>query len=388
MLVGASCSHTASVGCVPVEERRQHAGTPAMARRPRVREAAQHAGHVAAGSETQEFGHTLGRTPGIGEQLGGPDEAPQREGRAGWTQRREGKRILQFAGAGRQRPSECIDRVGAHTGRPTAMEMMGLDLHKRETQVASKAEDGTITDCRIVTSREPSTESEWVSARIAELASRGRWPRSRSRSSPCTRRATHALEAYLGVVPCERSSGEKRQLGQITKIGNSRMRRLLVEAGWQVLRSKSAETATLRAWTRTIVQRRGERVAVVALARRLAGIAYAMWRDGVPEPAGAGNVGMGARGRGRSRPRWISRCRAWRRIPPRPVPCRTCVGASSIAGGQPRGCVRAMKSERSRRMLNAGSWCSHRGQIPSSKASRSRAIAASRRPSSAATRAR
>jgi len=59
------------------------------------------------------------------------------------------------------------------------------------------------------------------------------------------------------------------------------MRWLLVEAAWQILRSKSPETAALRAWTVQIAQRRGKRIAVVALARRLAGILYAMWRDGV-----------------------------------------------------------------------------------------------------------
>ena len=63
------------------------------------------------------------------------------------------------------------------------------------------------------------------------------------------------------------------------------MRWLLVEAGWQILRSKSPATAALRAWTRPIAQRRGKRIAVVALARRLAGILYAMWRDGVPYDA-------------------------------------------------------------------------------------------------------
>ena len=42
------------------------------------------------------------------------------------------------------------------------------------------------------------------------------------------------------------------------------------------------ESAALRAWALTIAARRGKRIAVVALARRLAGIVYAMWRDGVP----------------------------------------------------------------------------------------------------------
>ena len=87
------------------------------------------------------------------------------------------------------------------------------------------------------------------------------------------------------MVPSERSSGEKRQLGRITKADNSRMRWLLVEAGWQILRSKSPATAALRGWTLTIAQRRGKRIAAVALARWLAGVLYAMWRDGVPYDA-------------------------------------------------------------------------------------------------------
>jgi transposase len=90
----------------------------------------------------------------------------------------------------------------------------------------------------------------------------------------------HQFEAFLGLVPGERSSGEKRRIGRITKAGNSRVRYLLVEAGWRMLRSKSEETAALRVWALGVAGRRGQRIAVVALARRLAGILYAMWRDG------------------------------------------------------------------------------------------------------------
>ncbi len=93
-------------------------------------------------------------------------------------------------------------------------------------------------------------------------------------------RSAHQFEAFLGLVPGERSSGEKRRVGRITKAGNARVRYLLVEAGWRILRSKGEETAALRAWALTIAARRGKRIAVVALARRLAGIVYAMWRDG------------------------------------------------------------------------------------------------------------
>jgi transposase len=94
--------------------------------------------------------------------------------------------------------------------------------------------------------------------------------------------SAHQFEAFLGLVPGERSSGEKRRVGRITKAGNSRARYLLVEAGWRILRSKSPETAALRAWALKIAMRRGNRIAVVALARRLAGILYAMWRDNAP----------------------------------------------------------------------------------------------------------
>jgi transposase len=93
-------------------------------------------------------------------------------------------------------------------------------------------------------------------------------------------RSAHQVESYLGVVPSEYSSGERQHRGRITKRGNARMRSLLVEAGWRILRSRRSECAHLKAWAEQIAARRGKRVAVVALARRLSGILYAMWRDG------------------------------------------------------------------------------------------------------------
>jgi transposase len=97
--------------------------------------------------------------------------------------------------------------------------------------------------------------------------------------------SAHQFEAYLGLVPGERSSGEKRRVGRITKMGNSRVRYLLVEAAWRILRSRSEETAALRSWALLIAARRGKRIAVIALARRLAGVLYAMWRDNEPYKA-------------------------------------------------------------------------------------------------------
>lgn len=88
------------------------------------------------------------------------------------------------------------------------------------------------------------------------------------------------VRAYLGLVPKEDSSGERQHRGHITKAGNSRVRSLLVEVAWTMLNSKKAELRGLKAWAERVATRRGKRIAVVALARKLAGILYALWRDG------------------------------------------------------------------------------------------------------------
>ena len=89
----------------------------------------------------------------------------------------------------------------------------------------------------------------------------------------------HQVESYLGLVPSEDSSADRHRRGHITKAGSPRMRWLLVQAAWAALRSRRADTAGLRAWAAQLAKRRGHRIATVALARRLAGILFAMWRD-------------------------------------------------------------------------------------------------------------
>jgi transposase len=86
--------------------------------------------------------------------------------------------------------------------------------------------------------------------------------------------------AYLGLVPSEHSSGERQQRGHISKAGPGRARHMLVEAAWTILRRRSPANSALHEWAAGIASRRGSRVAAVALARKLAGILYAMWRDG------------------------------------------------------------------------------------------------------------
>lgn len=85
--------------------------------------------------------------------------------------------------------------------------------------------------------------------------------------------------AFLGLVPSEDSSAERRLKGHITKTGPSDLRALLVQASWTIWRGRSAAAADLRAWAHALAKRRGRRIAIVALARRLSRILFAMWRD-------------------------------------------------------------------------------------------------------------
>jgi transposase len=88
------------------------------------------------------------------------------------------------------------------------------------------------------------------------------------------------VTAYLGLVPRDRSSGEGRRSGRITKAGPSRMRWLLVQAAWRLLRTTAPAAQPLRRWGEAVRARRGAGIAVVALARRLARILFALLRDG------------------------------------------------------------------------------------------------------------
>jgi len=90
----------------------------------------------------------------------------------------------------------------------------------------------------------------------------------------------HEVEAYLGLVPRELSSGESQRRGHITKAGHARLRWLLIQAAVSILRRRLPQAEPLRVWALRIAARRGKHVAVVALARRLAGILYALLRDG------------------------------------------------------------------------------------------------------------
>lgn len=87
--------------------------------------------------------------------------------------------------------------------------------------------------------------------------------------------------SYLGLTPREHSSGGIRRLGRISKRGDTYLRMLLTHGARAVLwRSKALDhPAPLRAWALRLEQRRGHNKAAIALANKLARIAWAVWRN-------------------------------------------------------------------------------------------------------------
>ena len=84
------------------------------------------------------------------------------------------------------------------------------------------------------------------------------------------------VASYLGLVPLEDSSGNRRRLGHITKQGSSMLRFLLVEAAQVTARS----LPQWRCKYLHLMMRRGRKTAKVAMARKLAVRLYWMMRQG------------------------------------------------------------------------------------------------------------
>lgn len=82
------------------------------------------------------------------------------------------------------------------------------------------------------------------------------------------------IASYLGLVPLEDSSGNRRRLGHITKQGSSMLRFLLVEAAQVTVRSMPE----WRSKYFHLAMRRGRKIAKVAMVRKLAVRLYWMLR--------------------------------------------------------------------------------------------------------------
>jgi len=96
----------------------------------------------------------------------------------------------------------------------------------------------------------------------------------------------HSVQSYLGLTPGEHASSTYQRRTAITKAGPSAVRWTLVQAAWAAIRSRRGDAMVV--WATEVAKRRGWKVAVVALARKMAGVLYAIWRDGTAYDASRG----------------------------------------------------------------------------------------------------
>jgi transposase len=152
------------------------------------------------------------------------------------------------------------------------MRIIGCDYHPGFQQIAFVDTDtGELQERRLQHSEEAEKfyrdlAAQGMKVRVGmEASGHARWfERLRGKQ----------IASYLGLVPSEESSGDRRRLGHISKPGNTLLRFLLVEAAQVTVRS-------LPEWRSKyfhLAMRRGRKIAKVAMARKLAIQLYWMMR--------------------------------------------------------------------------------------------------------------
>jgi transposase len=99
-------------------------------------------------------------------------------------------------------------------------------------------------------------------------------------ADPSTFRSGHNFSAWIGLVPKQHSSGGKDRLGSISKQGDRYLRSLFVAGALSVIRYAKVHGTKHRPWLTALLARRPTKVAAIALANKLARMAWAMMARG------------------------------------------------------------------------------------------------------------
>ena len=99
-------------------------------------------------------------------------------------------------------------------------------------------------------------------------------------SDPEAFKSGRELAAWIGLVPRQTSSGGKQRLGRISKQGDQYLRWLLVAGAMTVIRHAKRRETTSLPWLTDLIARRPTKVAAVALANKMARMAWVVLRRG------------------------------------------------------------------------------------------------------------
>ena len=106
-------------------------------------------------------------------------------------------------------------------------------------------------------------------------------------ATPKAFRSGRDFSAWIGLVPTQNSSGGREKLGGISKQGDRYLRSLFTAGALAVIRYARIHGTTHRPWLAALLARRPTKVAAIALANKIARIAWAMMMKGerYKEPA-------------------------------------------------------------------------------------------------------
>jgi transposase len=99
-------------------------------------------------------------------------------------------------------------------------------------------------------------------------------------ADPSVFKSGREMAAWIGLVPRQNSTGGKQRLGKISKQGDQYLRWLLVAGAMAVIRHARRRGATRQPWLGDLIARRPTKVAAVALANKMARMAWALLRHG------------------------------------------------------------------------------------------------------------
>jgi transposase len=99
-------------------------------------------------------------------------------------------------------------------------------------------------------------------------------------ADPKSFRSGRNFSAWIGLVPKQRSSGGKNRLGSISKQGDRYLRGLFVAGALAVIRYAKIHGTKHRPWLTALLARRPTKVAAIALANKIARMAWVMMAKG------------------------------------------------------------------------------------------------------------
>lgn len=162
----------------------------------------------------------------------------------------------------RQALLEDAEGLPAHLERVLAvLDAVSEQIAEADVELRLLAEaDARMTRLMTVPGVGPVTAARFVAA-IDDV---GRFPSAAS------------VASYLGLVPGEDTTGFRTRRTRLTRAGAPQVRWALGQAAWSLYIRRKTDPMVL--WAKQIAERRGVQIAIMALARKLAHVLYALWK--------------------------------------------------------------------------------------------------------------